>query len=79
MSSNMLRSPHQQAFAVGVAHRVEVTRAASRIACRVRGTAVGNATVPARGPGSAAGNFTLRVMLSHYFTAAIDNFHVAAA
>ena len=56
----------------GVWQRVEVRRAHLHISAQVGGSLLANATIgPVR---AASGNYTLRVELSHYFVASIDNF-----
>ena len=59
-------------FDAGKSVRVEVGRARGRIAATVGGRLLGNESVGT--PASSRGNFTLRMMLSHYFVASIDNF-----
>jgi len=61
---------------VGKYTRIQLVRSNGFISASVAGAILANVSVPTTGPASAAGNFTLKVVLSHYYTAAIDNFNV---
>ena len=58
--------------AVGKPFKVGITRDQGYISATVGGVLLANQSVVAGG--AETGNFTLRLMLSHYFVAAVDNF-----
>jgi hypothetical protein len=59
-------------LAVGKPFKVGITRDQGYISTTVGGALLANQSVVAGGAGT--GNLTLRLMLSHYFVAAVDNF-----
>ena len=56
--------------------RVQVSRAGGRLSATVGSRALANVSIG--DPGPPGGNFTLRVMLSHYFVASVDDFSLEA-
>ena len=54
---------------VGSWQRVELSRLGGSLSASVGGELLANTSIPS----PAAGNFSLRLMLSHYFVAAVDN------
>ena len=61
---------------VGKWQKVQVSRAGGRLSATVGGHALANVSIG--DPGPPGGNFTLRLMLSHYFVAAVDDFMLEA-
>ena len=59
--------------------QVQLTRSRNFISARVGGVLLANESVPKTGPGSDQRNFTLKVMLSHYYVAHFDDFMLEAA
>jgi hypothetical protein len=66
-------------FPVGEWHQVKLTRSNNFLSASVGGQLLANQSVPKNGPASDQRNFTLKVLLSHYYVASIDDFMVNQA
>ena len=58
---------------VGSWQRVQLSRAGRYLSASVGGQLLANTSLPPAPQGVSAANFSLRLMLSHYFVAAVDN------
>ena len=66
-------------LSVGQWAKVQLTRLNNFLSAKVDGKLLANESVPKTGPGSDQRNFTLKVMLSHYYVAHFDDFVVESA
>jgi hypothetical protein len=64
-------------MSVGEWQQVHISRSNHFLTASVGGLLLANESIPAKGPGSDNRNFTLKVMLSHYYSASIDDFMIS--